>query len=121
MKITTEALLARNPIEYMRDLNSEMTNTLLSGAATFAALKDAVDEVCRLAPKDHDVLIQAFGILVKDIRFTEPHTLLFSGVDQSGNGTVVVAHYSQVVAHVVYLPKQGPERVLIGFHTAKSL
>ena len=63
-----------------------------------------------LAPKDHDVLIQAFNISVREIRYIEPHTFLFSGFNHEGHHTAVVAHYSQVVAHIVYLPKQGPEK-----------
>jgi hypothetical protein len=87
----------------------------LSGDAAFSALKQAVDELAALAPEDHDVLIQAFNIAVREIRYLEPHTFLFRGVNQEGHDTAVVAHYSQVVAHVVYLPKQGPERVITGF------
>jgi len=87
----------------------------LSGDAAFVALKQAVDELVACAPKDHDVLIQAFNISVREIRYIEPHTFLFSGFNQEGHHTAVVAHYSQVVAHIVYLPKQGPERVITGF------
>ena len=40
----------------------------LSGDAAFVALKQAVDELVACAPKDHDVLIQAFNISVREIR-----------------------------------------------------
>jgi hypothetical protein len=87
----------------------------LSGDAVFAALKKAVDDLKCAAPKDHDVLVQAFDISVVEVRYIEPHTLLLSGFNQEGNHTAVVAHFSQLVAHVVYLPKRGPERVVTGF------
>lgn len=75
----------------------------------------AVDELVACAPKDHAVLIQAFNITAREIRYIEPHTFLFSGFNHEGHHTAVVAHYSQVVAHIVYLPKQGSERVITGF------
>jgi hypothetical protein len=93
---------------------------LLSGAATFAALKEAVDDLAAAAPKDHDVLIQAFNIGVVEVRFLQPHTFLFRGFDQEGNHTFVVVHFSQMVARVVYLPKRGPERVITGFAVEKE-
>lgn len=94
---------------------SAVMRHLLSGAATFAALKEAVEYLVGVAPEDHDVLIAAFDIRVIEVRFLEPHTFLFRGFDQEGNHTSVVVHYSQMVARVVYLPKQGPERVITGF------
>lgn len=93
---------------------------LMSGAATFAALKEAVDYLAGAAPKDHDVLIQAFNIGVVEVRFLQPHTFLFRGFDQEGNHTFVVVHFSQMVARVVYLPKRGPERVVTGFAVEKE-
>jgi hypothetical protein len=92
---------------------------LMSGDATFIALKDAVDDLTRSAPEDHDIVIQAFDILVTEVRFLEPHTLLLRGFNQKGDRTFVVAHYTQMVARVVYLPKRGPERVITGFSFAK--
>ena len=80
-----------------------------SGEAAFIALKEAVNELTSTAPKDHDVLIQAFNISVTEIRYIESHTLLFRGFDNHGNNTSVVVHYSQLVAHVVCLPKQSKE------------
>lgn len=98
------------------EMQSEVMHNLMSGDATFIALKDAVDEITRSAPKDHDVVIQAFNILVAEVRLLQPHTLLLSGFNQEGHRTAVVAHYSQMVAHVVYFPQRGPERVITGFH-----
>ena len=74
---------------------------LLSGRATFEALKKAVDEISRVAPQDHDVLIEVFDIPVSEVGFTEPHTLLLGGVDKDGHRTIIVAHYSQLVAKVI--------------------
>ena len=95
-------------------------HTLMSGDATFAALKDAVNEIRSRAPEDHDVLIQAFNILVSEVSFLYPHTLLLSGFNHSGHRTVVVVHYSQMIAHVVYLPKRGPERIITGFKAHRA-
>jgi hypothetical protein len=55
-----------------------------------------------------------------EVRFSEPHTILFSGFNQEGNHTSVVVHYSQMVARVVYLPKRGPQRVITGFSTSET-
>jgi len=87
----------------------------LSGWETFSALKQAVDELTALAPENHDILIKAFDLAVTEIVYVEPHTLLFRGFDQEGNHSAVVAHFSQVIAHVVYLPKRGDARVITGF------
>jgi len=92
----------------------------LSGDAAFTALKEAVDELVATAPKDNDVLVQAFDIAVIKIRYIEPHTFLFSGFNQEGHHTAVVAHFSQLVAHIVYLPKQGNERIITGFSRQKN-
>lgn len=91
-----------------------------SGKAAFIALKEAVNELASSAPEDHDVLIQAFDISVTEVRYIEPHTLLFCGFNNQGNNTFVVAHYSQLVAHVVYLPKHSKERVITGFAKVKN-
>jgi hypothetical protein len=88
---------------------------LLSGDACFAALKQAIDEVCRTASKGDDVLISAFNLSVREVRYIEPHTFLFSGFTNEGKDSVVVAHYSQVIAHVISSPKQDSERFITGF------
>lgn len=88
----------------------------LKGEATFRAMKDAVEKLVRLAPEDHDVLIQAFDITVREVTYVEPHTLLLSGFNNHGHETCVVAHHSQLVAHVIYRPKEeGKKRVITGF------
>ena len=92
----------------------------LSGEAAFNALRQAVDELASSAPKDHDVLIEAFGIAVNDVRYMKPHTFLFRGYDEQGHETAVVCHFSQLVARVVYLPKRGPSRVITGFSNAPA-
>jgi hypothetical protein len=52
----------------------------LSGEAAFKALRKEVEALVKLAPPDHDVLIEAFGILVRDARCIKPHTLLFAAL-----------------------------------------
>ncbi|HVM62955.1 MAG TPA: hypothetical protein VMV72_18990 [Verrucomicrobiae bacterium] len=93
---------------------------LMSGEATFVALKEAVESLVGAAPKDHDVMIHAFGISVLDVRFLKPHSFLFRGFDQDGNQTSVVVHYSQMVARVVYVPKRGQKRVVTGFSVQEA-
>ena len=87
----------------------------VTGEASFAALKKAVDELVSFAPEDHDVLIAAFNVFVTKVRYIEPHTFIFRGFNNEGHNTSVVCHYSQLLAHVVYLPKRGPEKVIVGF------
>ena len=88
---------------------------LLSADATFEALKSAVEELSKSAPADHDVVIQAFDLTVSEVRYIKPHSLRFHGINDSGHQSFVIAHFSQLVAHVVYLPKRGPSRVITGF------
>src|SRR5437762_9568795 len=78
----------------------------LTGDAAFRALQSEIMVLTSKAPKDHDVLIQAFGIRVTHVRYIEPHTLILRGFDHEGHDTSVVAHYSQLVAHILYLPKR---------------
>jgi hypothetical protein len=93
---------------------------LLSADATYAALRHAVDQLSRSAPNDHDVLIQAFGISTIEVRYIEPHTFLFSGYDRDGRETFVACHFSQLIAHVSYIPKRSKERVITGFAHEQS-
>ena len=92
----------------------------LTGEAAFEALKQTVEELAHAAPKDHDILIEAFGIAVSDVRYMKPHTFIFHGNDNQGHATAVVCHFSQLVARVVYLPKRGPNRVVTGFSNAPA-
>lgn len=75
----------------------------------------AVQDLAGRAPAEHDVLIHALGINVLKAGFIQPHAIWFSGYDDNGHEASVIAHFSQVVARVIYLPKKGPERVLTGF------
>lgn len=94
---------------------SEVMHILLSGRAIFDALKNAVDELKRLAPEDDDVLVEAFNISVTKIIFTEPHTITLRGFNHDGRDTFVIVHYSQLIAHVVFKPKRGKDRIIAGF------
>jgi hypothetical protein len=93
-----------------------LTRSLLNGDSLFQALHKAVKDLSGVAPKEHDVLVEAFGISVRGVNFIPPHTFLLHGNDDQGNETYVIAHFSQLVARVVYLPKRGPERVITGFY-----
>jgi len=92
-----------------------LTNRLLSGEALYVALVKAVQELAQGAPAEHDVFVQAFGLTVTNVRFVEPHAFIFYGNDAAWNQSFAVAHFTQVSATVVYLPKRGPDKVLTGF------
>ena len=91
------------------------TPKMLSGDSTWAALQESVNHLVKVAPEDHDVLLIVQGVRVISARFIEPHAFLFEGYGNDGLKTGLVCHFSQIVAHVVYTPKQGPERVITGF------
>lgn len=91
------------------------THKLLRGDSLFEALNKAVNDLKGRAPEECDVLVEALGVYVTEIGFIEPHAFLLRGYDDAGNDTFVVAHFSQLVARVVYLPKKGPDRVVTGF------
>jgi hypothetical protein len=88
---------------------------LLSGDSTWRALQCAIEDLLKIAPEDHDVLIQVGDIAVHEAQFFAPHTLLFQGVNPDGHETCIVSHYSQLQARIVYLPKRGENRRITGF------
>lgn len=88
---------------------------LMSGDAAYAALQVSVDGLLRSAPADHDVLIQAFGLEVLNVKYIAPHTFVFEGLDGEGHAAFAACHFSQLVAHVVFIPKRGADRVVTGF------
>jgi hypothetical protein len=96
-------------------IRSELASRFLSGAATWLALKRTTEELCRIAPPDHDVIILVSDIRVDQARFIEPHSFLFEGLDSGGRQAKLIVHFSQLQARVVYLPKRGPDRVVTGF------
>lgn len=96
-------------------IRAELASRFLSGTATWLALKRTTEELCRVAPADHDVVILVGDIRIAQVRFIEPHSFLFEGVDQGGHQTNLIVHFSQLQARVVYLPKRGPDRVVTGF------
>jgi len=93
----------------------ELTRRYLSGDALFVALNEAVDALLKVAPKECDVLIEACGVYMSHVEFIEPHTFLFTGNNDAGDKTFVVAHYSQVTARVVFMKPKAPDRVIVGF------
>lgn len=92
-----------------------LTRKMLSGDALYVALVASVEELAKSAPAEHDVLVRAFGLVVTEVHLREPHAFIFHGYNDAGHQSFVVAHFSQVVATVVYLPKRGPEKILTGF------
>lgn len=83
---------------------------LLSGEATFLAMKSAVDDLVNRVPQDHDVFIITDNVLVFEARFIEPRTFLFEGLDPDGNRTGIVCHFTQVRARVLSRPKRNETR-----------
>ena len=92
---------------------------LLSGDAAFTALQRAINDLSKSAPADHDVVLWAFNLTVTNVRYVEPHTLIFEGFDSENHTAFAACHFSQLVAHVIYVPRRGPERIITGFSVDK--
>jgi hypothetical protein len=88
---------------------------MMSGHATWDAMKSAVEHLRRSAPDGHDVIIMVGDVSVEKAFFIEPHTFLFEGVNQDGDNTWIVLHFSQLAVGVVHRPKRRPEPVITGF------
>lgn len=112
-----------NPIAHHRIthaaevIRQELQLRFLSGERTWQALIKSVEELRRVAPQDHDVLIVTDDIRVIKADFLRPHSFRFEGFDQNGHRTGVVVHFSQLKARVVYLPRRDASvpRVITGF------
>ena len=85
---------------------------LLSGEATFIALKRAVDEFQSRAPQNHDVLIQVNDLIVIKAQFIKPHTFFFEGLDEDGHRAGIVCHFTQVKARILYRPQRETDRII---------
>lgn len=91
----------------------------LSAEAAYGALQNAVDKFRRIAPENHDIVIEAFNILVTKVEYIEPYILSLRGFNHEGNDTLVVTHFTQLVARIVHVPKcVKRDRIITGF--AKS-
>jgi hypothetical protein len=88
---------------------------LLSGHATWEAMKSAIEKLRRIAPKDHDVVIKVSDVTVIEAYFIEPHAFLFQGVNDVGEDTWIGLHFSQLVFAVIHRPKFRPEPTITGF------
>jgi|ERR1035438_6758728 hypothetical protein len=88
---------------------------LLSGYATWEAMKSAVEQLRRATPKDHDVVIKVSNVTVVHAYFIEPHAFLFEGFNDAGENTWIGLHFSQLVFAVIHRPKLRPEPVITGF------
>jgi hypothetical protein len=112
-------------IRQAREAEPEATPVALAslhpGEATWFALKRTVDELAGRAPQDHDVLMLVGDVAVLEVKFIEPHTFIFQGIDQEGQRTGIVVHYTQVQARVVARPKLGLSRVITGFAAMPSV
>ena len=94
---------------------AERQKRLESGEATLRALKSAIEDIASSAPEDHDTVILHDNLTVLKVRYIEPHTFLFEGLDQDGQHARIVLHFTQVKVHIVHLKKRGPERIITGF------
>jgi hypothetical protein len=97
------------------DDQTRIMRGLMSGQATWDAMKSAVEHLRRSAPKDHDVFVMVADVAIIEAFFMEPHTFLFEGVNQDGHHTWIVLHFSQLAVGVVHRPKRKPEPVCTGF------
>lgn len=89
--------------------------SLLSGYATWDAMKSAVEQLRRTAPEDHDVVIKISDVTVHEAFFIEPHAFLFKGVNNDGENTWIGLHFSQLVFGVIHRKRRGTESVVTGF------
>lgn len=97
--------------------SSKSLQSLLDGESTFDAIYESVQTLSESAPEDHDTLIAAFGLIVDEVKFQNPHTIVLSGFDDMGNRSSIVAHFSQIVIKIIYLPRRGEEQPReVGFH-----
>lgn len=115
MKKPYEPLLFFPPAIQAGKMQIDTIKHLMSGDATYSALQDAINRILDIASKDHDVVIEAFGIFVTDVRFHSPHTFIFNGLNEKNEKTSVVVHYSQIIARIAYKPKSGAKRIITGF------
>jgi len=99
-------------------IRGELASRFLSGEASWLALQRTTQDLLRVAPPDHDVLILVGDIRVVTVSFIKPHSFVFDGFDGSGHQTSLILHFSRLEARVVYLPKRGPDRVVTGFGRA---
>ena len=88
---------------------------LLSGRATWEAMKSAVEQLRCIAPKDHDVVIKVSDVTVIKAYFIEPHAFLFAGFNDIGEDTWIGLHFSQLVFAVIHRLKKTSEPVITGF------
>lgn len=88
---------------------------ILSGNATWDAMKSAVEQLRRVAPEDHDVVIKVSDVTVVKAYFIEPHAFLFEGVNDVGENTWIGLHFSQLVFAVIHRQKFRQEPVITGF------
>ena len=88
---------------------------LLSGYATWEAMKSAVEQLRCIAPKDHDVVIKVSDVTVIEAYFIEPHAFLFQGINDIGEDSWIGLHFSQLVFAVIHRPTLRPEPVITGF------
>jgi len=85
----------------------ESVNDLTGGAAALAGLQYTLEQLSRLAAKNSDTLVKAYGATVSEVSLLKPDTLLLTGVDDDGADVVVLVHYTQLIAHIVFLPMKG--------------
>ena len=94
---------------------------LLTGEMTYWTLKKELEKIMGSAPKGHDVIVQAFDLSVLEIVYVKPHVLLFRGLDEEGNDTTVLSHFSQIVARIITIPTNpGASRVITGFSRTQT-
>lgn len=75
----------------------------------------AVEQLRRIAPKDHDVVVKVANVTVIKTYFIEPHAFLFDGVNDVGEDTWIGLHFSQLIFAVIHRPKFRAEPVIITF------
>lgn len=110
------------PIPQTDEIDKLMKNIIplshwSSGEASLCALKQIVQELTSTAPEDHDVFIEAYDLIIFNVRYFEPHTFVLCGLDNQRNEAFEVIHYSQLKVRITHSPKKEEKRRIIGFRT----
>ena len=95
--------------------------SIVNGDATFIAIQNAIKDLRRSAPKDHDVVVFAFDLTVHKLVFYKPDTFLFRGIDDEGNHTRIVSHFTNAIIRIAEdFDAPLPSDILAGFLGGKK-
>jgi hypothetical protein len=91
-------------LDVLQDNIMKETTAINKAAAVASGLQHALDELGRTTVEDHDFVVTAYGVTVREVSLLKPDTLILAGFNEDGHDVIVLAHYTQLVAHVVCRP-----------------